>query len=160
MMHGIHDQDPTLVDILEKTLPRLNGLNGMMALEVLKACGLEISLAMPSESAFYISRCNGMLKVFPAECKMLWGNINLELTPMEFRVANLLSRQFDTNWSYRALYDICRGPGFIAGGTQGFETNVRTTIKRIRAKFKAVDRNFNAIDNVQGFGYRWVNPTN
>jgi two-component system response regulator ChvI len=49
-----------------------------------------------------------------------------------------------------------RGVGFTAGsGEQGFRTNVRSAIRRIRLKFKAVYREFDEIQTFTSFGYRW-----
>ena len=36
--------------------------------------------------------------------------------------------------------------------------SVTSQVKRIRAKFSAVDPLFSAIDTVYGMGYRWVDP--
>ena len=46
--------------------------------------------------------------------------------------------------------------GFAAGyGNEGYRPNVRTFIKRIRKKLRAVDPAFEHIHNCVGFGYRW-----
>jgi two-component system response regulator ChvI len=59
--------------------------------------------------------------------------------------------------SYREIYDIVHGEGFMAGeGEIGFRANVRAFIKRIRQKFRDVDSTFANIKNYPGFGYRWV----
>jgi two-component system OmpR family response regulator len=34
--------------------------------------------------------------------------------------------------------------------------SVTSQIKRIRAKFSAVDKQFSAVDTAYGMGYRWV----
>ena len=58
--------------------------------------------------------------------------------------------------SYREIYDIVHGEGFMAGdGEVGFRTNVRAFVKRIRQKFREVDPVFSTINNYPGFGYRW-----
>ena len=59
--------------------------------------------------------------------------------------------------SYRKLYDILKQmPGFIAGpGDQGHNSNMRSCIKRIRRKFIRVDPAFDAIRNLQSYGYAW-----
>ena len=36
--------------------------------------------------------------------------------------------------------------------------NVRSTIKRIRNKFRERDPGFDEIENYTGFGYRWGQP--
>ncbi len=38
--------------------------------------------------------------------------------------------------------------------------SVTSQIKRIRAKFSAVDEQFSSIDTVYGMGYRWVSEEN
>jgi two-component system, OmpR family, response regulator ChvI len=59
--------------------------------------------------------------------------------------------------SYREIYDLVHGKGFAAGyGNEGYRTNVRTLIKRIRTKFRAVDPAFEPIRNYAGLGYQWT----
>jgi len=49
--------------------------------------------------------------------------------------------------------------GFIAGsGEHGYRTNVRSSIKRIRNKFRLIDPEFAEIENYPSFGYRWGRP--
>jgi two-component system, OmpR family, response regulator ChvI len=49
--------------------------------------------------------------------------------------------------------------GFVAGsGDHGYRSNVRSCIKRIRAKFHACDPDFDEIQNHMGFGYCWKTP--
>ncbi len=46
--------------------------------------------------------------------------------------------------------------GFIAGcGDNGYQSNVRSSIKRIRAKFRQLDADFDSIGNHAGIGYCW-----
>ena len=68
----------------------------------------------------------------------------------------LLAENAGRDISYREIYDIVHGEGFMAGdGEIGYRTNVRAFIKRIRQKFRDVDNAFTAIQNYPGFGYRW-----
>ncbi len=61
--------------------------------------------------------------------------------------------------TYRSLYDRVHYEGFIAGsGDQGYRTNVRSVIKRIRKKFREVDPTFAEIENYLAFGYCWGKP--
>ena len=61
--------------------------------------------------------------------------------------------------TYRAVYDCMHHVGFIAGsGENGYRTNVRSSIKRIRNKFQLVDPEFAEIENYPSFGYRWGKP--
>ncbi|HLW28926.1 MAG TPA: helix-turn-helix domain-containing protein, partial [Kiloniellales bacterium] len=61
--------------------------------------------------------------------------------------------------TYRELYDLVHGRGFVAGsGPDGYRANVRTFMKRIRQKFRELDEDFDEIENYPGFGYRWRQP--
>jgi len=85
-----------------------------------------------------------------------WDTQPVPLTTTEFRVVQLLASRAGEDVSYRAIYDVVHGRGFIAGeGSDGFRTNVRSMIKRIRQKFREVDDHFEEIENYPGFGYRW-----
>jgi two-component system response regulator ChvI len=45
----------------------------------------------------------------------------------------------------------------VAGqGIDGHRTTIRSFIKRIRKKFRAVHPTFDQIQNYPGFGYRWI----
>lgn len=85
-----------------------------------------------------------------------WDGQPVPLTTTEFRVVQLLASRAGEDVSYRAIYDVVHGRGFIAGdGSDGYRTNVRSMIKRIRQKFREVDDHFEEIENYPGFGYRW-----
>lgn len=85
-----------------------------------------------------------------------WQGHPVELTLAEFKVVHHLARQPGRDVPYRALYDAVRGSGFFAGnGEEGFRANVRTSIKRIRQKFRDIDPDFDQIGNYAGFGYCW-----
>lgn len=86
----------------------------------------------------------------------LWQGHEIDLTVGEFDIVEALARRAGDNLSYRDIYDIVRGQGFVAGqGEDGYRQNVRTFIKRVRRKFRDVDPGFDAIENYPGFGYRW-----
>ena len=58
--------------------------------------------------------------------------------------------------SYRAIYNALRGPGFVsARGVEVDRANVRTALKRVRSKFRALAPDFDAIETYVAFGYRW-----
>jgi two-component system response regulator ChvI len=60
--------------------------------------------------------------------------------------------------TYRAIYDRVHYEGFIGGGGEnGYRTNVRGIVKRMRKKFLQCDETFAEIDNFVGLGYRWAN---
>ena len=78
------------------------------------------------------------------------------MTLTEFRIVALLAVDAGRDVTYREIYDLAHGKGFVAGsGMEGYRVNVRTFIKRIRQKFKDVDQHFDSVENYPGFGYRW-----
>jgi two-component system response regulator ChvI len=85
-----------------------------------------------------------------------WRGQPVPLTLGEYAIVERLCSECDRDVSYRALYDVVRGDGFVAGtGDNGYRVNVRAFVKRIRQKFRKVDPEFDAIENFPGFGYRW-----
>lgn len=108
-----------------------------------------------AKSAQSVDR-NGDLVLRHDSRRAMWKQNSVELTLTEFNIIAYLSEHADRDVSYRELYDIVRGEGFIAGdGESGYRTNVRAFIKRIRQKFRDVDPNFSHITNYPSFGYRW-----
>jgi two-component system response regulator ChvI len=89
--------------------------------------------------------------------RALWNHTGVDLTLTEFHIVACLAENSHRDVSYRELYDIVHGEGFLAGeGDAGFRTNVRAFVKRIRQKFRDVDSRFSSIKNYPGFGYRWL----
>jgi two-component system response regulator ChvI len=89
-------------------------------------------------------------------CRAQWRGLPLDLTLTEFNIIAYMVENRSRDVSYREIYDIVHGEGFVAGeGDIGFRTNVRAFIKRIRQKFRDVDPGFANIGNYPGFGYRW-----
>jgi two-component system, OmpR family, response regulator ChvI len=81
----------------------------------------------------------------------------IDLTLTEFRIVSHLALKAGEDVSYRELYNLVHGKDFLAGsGANGYRKNVRTFIKRIRRKFRAIDETFDAIGNYARFGYRWM----
>lgn len=98
----------------------------------------------------------GPLEIQARRSRAYWGGAPVPLTATEFRVVQLLASRAGEDVSYRAIYDVVHGRGFIAGdGDQGYRTNVRSMIKRIRQKFRELDAGFEAIENYPGVGYLW-----
>ncbi|MGN6516235.1 MAG: response regulator transcription factor [Rhizomicrobium sp.] len=88
--------------------------------------------------------------------RAFWNETNVDLTLTEFNIVAYMVENLSRDVSYREIYDIVHGEGFMAGdGEIGFRTNVRAFIKRIRQKFRNVDPAFSHINNYPGFGYRW-----
>jgi two-component system, OmpR family, response regulator ChvI len=89
--------------------------------------------------------------------RALWGGRIVDLTLTEFKIVALLADKAGYDVGYREIYDLVHGKDFISGqGPQGYRSNVRTFIKRIRKKFRDVDPAFEHIENYAGFGYRWT----
>ena len=85
-----------------------------------------------------------------------WKRADLDLTLTEFNIVYLLASRSGEYVTYRAVYDCVHGVGFVAGsGENGFRANVRSSIKRIRIKFRAVDHRFHEIENFAAVGYCW-----
>jgi two-component system, OmpR family, response regulator ChvI len=101
--------------------------------------------------------CLGALTLRLEAHRALWQGAPIDLTHTEFRMVSRLALRAGEDVSYRELYDLVHGKNFVAGsGELGYRTNVRTFIKRIRHKFRAIDLSFTAIENYGGFGYRWA----
>jgi two-component system response regulator ChvI len=106
----------------------------------------------PETGAFGV----GELVLDPAIRRAHWRGRLVELTVGEFAMVEALAAKAGRDVSYRELYDAGRGKGFHAGaGEDGYRTNVRAAVKRIREKFKAIDPAFDQIGNYPGFGYVW-----
>ncbi len=85
-----------------------------------------------------------------------WRDRPVELTLTEFKIVNMMVEKAGEDVSYREIYDLVHGAGFLAGaGPEGYRANVRTFVKRIRQKFRDADPDFDMIGNYAGFGYRW-----
>lgn len=98
----------------------------------------------------------GALEIHARKSRAYWGGTLVPLTATEFRVVQLLASRAGEDVAYRAIYDVVHGRGFIAGdGANGYRTNVRSMIKRIRQKFRELDDGFDAIENYPGVGYLW-----
>jgi len=98
----------------------------------------------------------GRLLLKPRVSRAFWDDADVGLTLTEFKIVHLLASNVGNYVTYRAVYDCMHYVGFIAGsGENGYRTNVRSCIKRIRNKFRAIDSSFAEIDNYQSFGYRW-----
>jgi two-component system response regulator ChvI len=88
--------------------------------------------------------------------RALWHGRRVSLTVTEFKIVRLLAAESHAECSHRQIYDVVHGSGFAAGdGPNGYRTNVRSLIRKIRARFRKLDKDFNEIENVAGYGYRW-----
>ena len=91
--------------------------------------------------------------------RAFWDGTDADLTIGEYRIVDLLASKAGQHFTNRAIYDRLRHEGFVAGeGPKGYWANVRSAIKRLRSKFRALDHTFDEIENYTGFGYRWRKP--
>jgi len=98
----------------------------------------------------------GRLLLKPRISRAFWDDVDVNLTLTEFNIVRLLASSVGNHVTYRAVYDCMHHVGFIAGsGENGYRTNVRSSIKRIRNKFRIIDPDFVEIENYPSFGYRW-----
>ncbi|GEP59818.1 winged helix-turn-helix domain-containing protein [Reyranella soli] len=85
-----------------------------------------------------------------------WNGTDLALTIGEYKIIELLRSRPGQYFPYRAIYDRLRHEGFVSGhGPNGYRVNVRSAVKRIRNKFRALDPRFQEIECYRAFGYRW-----
>jgi len=124
-----------------------------------------IRLILESAKKPEVMRADEALDVGPLQlklrvCRASWNGADVGLTLTEYKIVHLLVTNLGNHLTYRAVYDTMHHAGFIAGsGEDGYRTNVRSCIKRIRNKFRALDPNFACIANYPSFGYRWeVDP--
>lgn len=88
--------------------------------------------------------------------RAFWKGQEVSLSITEFKMVDLLATRTGHDVRYRELYDLVHGENFAAGyGAEGYRSNVRAFVKRIRQKFRGVDPDFDEIENYSGFGYRW-----
>lgn len=101
---------------------------------------------------------HGDAKLLLDSRRVFWKEQQVALSLTEFRIVRCLIERAGHDLSYRELYDLVHGEGFAGGyGDVGYRTNVRAIVKRIRQSFKAIDDDFNKIQNYPSFGYRWRN---
>jgi two-component system, OmpR family, response regulator ChvI len=98
----------------------------------------------------------GKLLLRPDISRAYWKDVDVGLTLGEYKIVHLLASNAGRYVTYRAIYDRLHYEGFVAGsGADGYRANVRSAIKRIRNRFRALDPTFNETENYQGFGYLW-----
>jgi two-component system response regulator ChvI len=98
----------------------------------------------------------GELRLDTRSGRAYWKGEPVELTLSEFGMVRILASRANNDVAYRDMYDVARGHGFQSGrGSEGYRANVRSSIKRIRHKFREIDDNFDIIENYPGFGYCW-----
>lgn len=129
---------------------------------LLRRIDLTLSRALSGPSASPDAAARSLIEYGPIQLNLesnraYWRESQVDLSLSEFRLVKALVENAGQDVSYRALYDLVHGEGFLAGdGDIGYRANVRAFIKRIRQKFRDVDRDFDRIENYPGFGYRWT----
>jgi len=83
--------------------------------------------------------------------RVSWQGSEIQLTRGEFNMLELLVVNAGHYVPYDSLHEVHHGARVASGVNAG----VRSGVKRIRNKFRAVDPAFAAIDSYLGFGYRW-----
>ena len=100
---------------------------------------------------------HGRLLLNPVEGRAVWNDVDLSLTLSEYRVVELLASKSPDHATYDEIYDRIRSPALKPGaGPAEHRRNVRSTIRRIRAKFRTCDEAFAQIRNHEGLGYVWT----
>jgi two-component system response regulator ChvI len=98
----------------------------------------------------------GKLVLRHAIHRAYWNGVDVGLTVSEYSIVHFLVSNVRNYLTYREIYDVQYYEGFVAGtGENGYRTNVRSTIKRLRRKFCRVDPAFSEIQNSSALGYRW-----
>jgi two-component system, OmpR family, response regulator ChvI len=98
----------------------------------------------------------GKLVLSPSASRGYWNEVDVGLTVSEYAIVHFLASSVGNYETYRAIYDVQYYEGVVDGqGNQGYRTNVRSSIKRIRRKFCKVDSTFSEIQNSPSRGYRW-----
>jgi two-component system response regulator ChvI len=98
----------------------------------------------------------GKLALAPAIHRAYWNDVDVGLTTTEYDIVHFLASNVGLYRTYREIYDVQYYEGFAAGsGANGYRTNVRSSIKRIRRKFCKLDPTFAEIQNSADHGYRW-----
>ena len=89
-----------------------------------------------------------------------WDDAELDLNAAEYNVVSLLASDVGHYFTYRSIYDRLHSEDIVSrGGAESYDSyraNVRSAIKRIRNKFRALDPTFDQIENYNGFGYCWM----
>ena len=101
----------------------------------------------------------GKLLLRPDNSRAYWKDVDVGLTLGEYNIVHLLASNSGQYVTHRAIYDRLHYEGFVAGsGADGYRTNVRSALKRIRNHFRALNSTFDEIKNYPGFGYCWKMP--
>jgi two-component system response regulator ChvI len=139
-----------------QAVSKLQGLEGLakrLRSVALKACGPTDQA--PDEGPIICGR----LHLRSDDRRAYWNGLDVGVSYREYNLLHMLVSDVGQYKTYRAIYDRLHYVGFIAGsGSDGYRANVRTVIKRIRNKFRAIDPAFDEIESYTAFGYCWRKP--
>jgi two-component system, OmpR family, response regulator ChvI len=143
-----------------QAVSKLQGLEGLATrlrsvtpASVVTACG-------PTDQAPHDGPLTcGRLHLRSEDRRAYWNGLDVGVSHREYNLIHMLVSDVGQYKTYRAIYDRLHYVGFIAGsGSDGYRANVRTVIKRIRNKFRAIDPAFGEIESYTSFGYCWRKP--
>ena len=139
-----------------QAVSKLQGLEGLakrLRSVALKACGPTDQA--PDEGPIICGR----LHLRSDDRRACWNGLDVGVSYREYNLLHMLVSDVGQYKTYRAIYDRLHHVGFIAGsGNDGYRANVRSVIKRIRNKFRAIDPAFDEIESYTAFGYCWRKP--
>ena len=102
----------------------------------------------------------GRLVIDLPQRRAWWDGVEVRLTAGELAIVLLLVSHAGSCVDNRTVYDSLHYKGFLSGhGEKGFWVNVRSAIRRVRNKFRAIDSTFTELENARAFGYRWRTPS-
>ncbi len=130
---------------------------GILALRLHRAVAASPFADQPREGR---TVCGGRLTLNERVSRASWNGVDLDLTPGEYNMSELLALHGGSYVSYRTLYEGLRkqrGPTRITD--KDCRANVRSAMKRTRNKFRLVEPSFGEIESFTGFGYRWRSPS-
>jgi two-component system, OmpR family, response regulator ChvI len=133
-------------------IDKLRGVDVLVRRLRLAAAAGRVEPDLPSDERVVC----GSLVLSPIGHRAYWNAVDVGLTVTEYDVVHSLVSSTGRYLTYREIYDRMHYTGFVAGfGDEGYRTNVRAIIKRIRRKFCEVDPTFGGIENGTALGYRW-----
>jgi two-component system response regulator ChvI len=92
----------------------------------------------------------GKLEMDPARHRVRWGGQDVPLTVTEFLILDALAQRPGFVKSRDQLMDVA-----YAHDSYVDDRTIDSHIKRLRKKFRAVDKEFKAIETLYGVGYRF-----
>jgi hypothetical protein len=101
---------------------------------------------------------NGALEMDARSCTATYAGKDLGLTKdMFLTLYAIASKPYGA--TYREIYDLCKGKGFVAGDGGRFHGNVRTMIKRLRRRLREAGLSDQVVVNRIRVGYYWHDPS-